>query len=486
MKNTTQTQIQASQLERLQKTYMTLLKEFVAFKTVSTDASYKDEMKKAVNWLTSIFKENGFKVSLLKGKNTNPVVVAKYAVAAIAASKSKSKSKSASAKTMPAGKASIKLAPSKNILVYGHYDVQPAQKSDGWKNDPFVLTKSAIGDRLVARGAVDNKGQILAHMVGVFDAIRAGKLGTDVTFVIEGNEESGNDDLAGLLKQAYSKKELTPDFILISDGEIAGAHPTLDMSYRGGGNIKITYATSSNDRHSGLFGGAIPNAALELATLISKLKDNNAVSFKEFYAGMNLPSAEIRAQHAKVSKIQNIQKLAGVKTLLTEAGISAHEQIGLRPAIEISGFTGGYVGEGFKNIIPGKAEARINVRTVFPQKTEEIMSAIAKFVRANTPAHVDMSIEIESHGEAIRLDVDHQDLAGVKKLLANVYGREVIYRSIGASIPVVADFQSIFKVPMAMVSLCNDDCNMHGVDENFTIAHVEKALRFVDKFWKGN
>ena len=476
MKKTSQKSIQKSThdetQQKLLKTYMTLLKEFVAFKTVSTDPSYKDEMKKAVNWLTQIFKEHGFKVTLLKGKHANPVVVAKYTL-----KNTKSKvSLDASEKTVVPSKP-------KNILVYGHYDVQPAQKSDGWSSDPFVLTKK--GDRLVARGVVDNKGQILAHMVGVFDAIKNGALTTHVTFVIEGNEESGNEDLAGLLKKY--KKDLAPDFILISDGEIVGEHPTLDMSYRGGGNIKVTYTTSSNDRHSGLYGGAIPNAVLELATLVSKIKSDNAswISFEEFYTGMIEPSDEAKDQHKKISAVQNVQKLAGVKTLTTKANLSAHEQIGLYPTIEVSGFSGGYVGQGFKNIIPGKAEVRLNVRTVHPQKTSDVVKAISNFVRVNTPSHVDVSIEFEDHGEAIRLDTDHADLSGVKTLLADVYSREVICKSIGASIPVVADFQSIFKVPMAMVSLCNDDCNMHGVNENFTEKHIVKALNFTNRYWKG-
>lgn len=447
--------------QNLQKEYMKLLKEFVAFKTVSTDLTYKDEMKKVVNWLTQIFKENGFKVKLLKGKSTNPVVVAQYAL------------KNTSAKSAKT------LTPAKNILVYGHYDVQPAQKSDGWSSDPFVLTKK--GDRFVARGVVDNKGQILAHMVGVFNAIKNGALTTNVTFVIEGNEESGNEDLAKLFKE--NKKELAPDFIIISDGEIVGEHPTLDMSYRGGGNMKVTYTTSSNDRHSGLYGGAIPNAVLELATLVSKIKSENAISFGEFYTGMIEPSEEARAQHQKISNVQNVQKLADVKTLTTMKNLSAHEQIGLYPTIEVSGFSGGYTGQGFKNIIPGKAEVRLNVRTVHPQKTSEVIKSISNFVRINTPSHVDVSVEFEDHGEAIRLDTDHDALSGVKTLLADVYGREVICKSIGASIPVVADFQSIFKVPMAMVSLCNDDCNMHGVNENFTEKHVVKALNFTNRFW---
>ena len=251
----------------INQNYIRLLKEFVSFKTVSTDTAFKGEMTKAVSWLQGQFKQNSFKVFIFKGKNSNPVIVAKYIVP------------------------SKKL---KTVLVYGHYDVQPAHKSDGWKTDPFMLTKKK--DRYVARGVVDNKGQILAHMVGVFDAIKNKSLSSNVTFIIEGNEESGKADLAGIIRK--NKKLLDCDVVLISDGEITGKNPTLNVSFRGGGNIRVVYRTSSNDRHSGLFGGSIPNAAFELSCLLSNLKNTseasckNAVSFKSFYDGVLPITAE--------------------------------------------------------------------------------------------------------------------------------------------------------------------------------------------------
>jgi acetylornithine deacetylase/succinyl-diaminopimelate desuccinylase-like protein len=440
-----------SQSNKIKKTYISLLREFVSFKTVSTDPAFKKDIQNAVAWLSSLFKSKGFEVSLLKGKNTNPVICAKYTVDKKA----------------------------KTVLVYGHYDVQPAHKSDGWKTDPFSLVKNK--DRYISRGVVDNKGQILAHMVGAFNALEQKTLAHNVVFLIEGNEESGNDDLLGLLKK--HRKHLSPDFILISDGEIVGQHPALDMSYRGGGNIKLTYKTSDNDRHSGLYGGVIPNAVFELATLVSKLKLNNGVNFADFYVGVSEASVEVQQQHKKLSKIQNLQKLAGVKTLLTEKGISPHEQIGLKPTIEISGFSGGYTGGGFKNIVPGSAEVRINVRTVHPQNTDKIMSSIEKFISKNTPSYVDFEIEVENHGNPIYLDTNHEDLSDVKSLLADIYRKEVLCRSVGASIPVVAELQEVFNVPIAMVSLCNDDCNMHGVNENFSEEHIVKALNFTNRYW---
>lgn len=440
-----------SKIQKLKKEYDTLLKEFVSFKTVSTDTAFQKEMSKAVAWITRQFKAHGFSVSLLKGSSSNPVVFATYTVDKKA----------------------------RTVLVYGHYDVQPADKKDGWKTDPFKLTKK--NGRYFARGVVDNKGQILAHMVGVFEAIQSKTLAYNVKFIIEGNEESGNPDLKRLLQK--NKKILNADLVLISDSEMVGEYPTLETSFRGGGNIKVEYTTASNDRHSGIFGGAIPNATLELAQLISKFKKNNLVTVPGFYDGVLEPTEEIKKEHVKLSKLQPVGELAGVKALCTEKGISACEQIGLRPALEISGFNSGYTGCGFKNIVPAKAEVRINVRTVHKQNSESIMQSVVEFIKRETPAYVDVHIEFETHGDPVFLDFDHEHITHVKRYMTEVYEKEVLHRSGGGSIPVVADFVEVFKKPIAMVSLCNDDCNMHGVDENFNEYHVTKALQFAQKYW---
>ncbi len=187
-----------------------------------------------------------------------------------------------------------------------------------------------------------------------------------------------------------------------------------------------------------------------------------------------------------LSKIVPMEKLADVQTLVTEEGIDACSQIGLRPTIEVSGFSSGYTGNGFKNIVPGCAEARLNVRTVHEQNTENILKEIEAFIRKETPEHVKLTIESESHGDPISLDIDHEIIHSIKGMLRDVYKKEVFHKHEGGSIPVVAEFSSILKKPMALVSLCNADCNMHGVDENFSLYHIEKALAFVAKYWKSN
>lgn len=391
-------------MKKIQDEYLRMLEEFITFKTVSTDYSFQEDIKKAVIWLVRQFKRNEFKVNIISGKNHNPVIIAKYNY-------------------------DPKL---KTILVYGHYDVQPADKSDGWKSDPFTLTKKK--GRYIGRGAVDNKGQILAHMAGVFSAIRTDKLSSNVTFIIEGNEESGNPFLSQIIKE--NKKLLDCDLVIISDGEMRGTSPTLDVSFRGGGNMRIVYQTHTNDRHSGLFGGMVPNPALELSKMLSKIKINNEITFGEW-----------------------------------------------RQTIEVSGLNSGYTGSGFKNIIPGKAEARLNIRTVYPQVSKYIMKEVEEFIRRETPSFVKLLIEFEAHCDPICLDTEHKEIGHIKKLLSEIHGKEVIQQHVGGSIPVVSDFRAVLNKPMALIPLCNDDCNMHGVDENFSDYHMKKALEFMKALW---
>lgn len=437
---------------QLQKSYLKLLGEFVNFKTISTDKSFQPEMERSVLWLEKLFSGRGFQVTCIRGKGHNPVVIAKY----------------------------VKDPKLQTVLVYGHYDVQPASREDGWRSDPFVLKQ--VKDRFVARGVVDNKGQILAHMVAVFDAVEEGRISVNATFIIEGNEESGNPHLSKIIKKY--KKLLVCDLILVSDGEMIGRNPTLDVSFRGGGNMRVVYQTSSNDRHSGLFGGSIPNAALELAKVLAKIKVDNKVSFDSFYVSTLQVSSKQKKANRRLADLLPIAEVADVRAILTEVGLDAHSQIGLRPTIEVSGFSSGYTGVGFKNIIPAKAEARLNIRTVHPQSSAKVMREVERFIKRETPAYVRVLIEREVHGDPIFIDSDHERARSIKGLLRQTYGREVLCQSVGGSIPVVADFKSILQKPMVLVPLSNHDCNMHGVGENFSKYHINKALEFAAILWR--
>lgn len=435
------------------KGYLELLKPFIAFKSISTDPAYKDQCEKTAQWLGGVFQKSGFTVQYLQGPTTNPVVLAHYIV-------------------------DPKL---ETILIYGHYDVQPAERADGWKSDPYEVIERA--GRLIARGAIDNKGQVLVHIYTILELIKAKELKYNIKFMIEGNEETGNPDMHALVKK--HKKELSCDHLMISDGETAKNKPTIEASLRGGGSMTVTYTTGKNNLHSGLFGGAVPNAIHELSKLLAKFYDkDNKVTVPGFYAGVDLIKADVVKGNKKLTTAQEAATLAGVRALLPEKGIDFFTQVGLRPTIQVTGIQSGYTGEGYANIVPASAFAKINVRTVASQDSTRVIEAIKKFILKHTPTYVDVRIDARDPYPAIKINTSSPVVTHVRALLKNAYGEDPVTKYVGGGIPIVGDFKEILGKDTLLVSLANEDCNMHGVDENFDIALLHRALAFSDMFFR--
>lgn len=434
-------------------TYKKLLNEFVSFKSISTDIAFKDEMTKTHDWLEKLFVKNGFKVEILPGKEMNPVVLAHYV-------------------TDPKAE---------TILIYGHYDVQPAEGEEEWSTkDPWTLGEKK--GRLIARGAIDNKGQVLVHMVTAFDLIQKGELKYNLKFMIEGNEETGSPFMPQFVKK-YAKR-LQSDYVMISDGETAANNPTLEVSLRGGFNMKVTLRTGKTALHSGLYGGAAPSAAHEAAKLIAKLftKDNQ-IAVPGFYAGVDAIMSEQKKANKKIASKKEICEIGGFKDLVMEKGMDFFSQTGLRPTLQISGIKTGYTGEGFANIVPATAEFRINGRMVASQDSKKVAEKLKKFLEKSVPKYVDIQVEVSDPYQPIKIDVSSDKAQEVKELLEKAYGKKPILKYVGGGIPIVGDFKEILGKDTLLVSLANEDCNMHGIDENFDISMLKKALVFSEMFF---
>ena len=425
--------------------YKKLLSEFVKFKSISTDANYKPEIEKAVGWLKKLFAESGFEVQIWRGKRCYPVIFASY----------------------------NKIKSTKTVLVYGHYDVQPANREDGWSSNPFQLIEK--NERLLARGAIDNKGQIMVHIYAILQLIKQKKLKYNVEFLIEGNEETSNPELAVLIEK--NKKSVKADVVLISDGELTGDNPAIETSLRGGFNLKLTYQTAANSLHSGIYGGAVPNAVYELSRFVSKLFERNKVAIPGFYEKVDEITKSQIENNKKLVNVRQVMKLTRVKSLTTE-GYDFLTQTGLRPTLQTSGIKGGYTQEGFANIVPSSAYVNINFRIVASQKTKDVLEVFTKFVEKNTPVYVDHRIETDGFHEPVKVNTNSQEVENTKKLLKLAYGKEVIYKPVGGAIPVVADFKNELGIDSLLVPLGNRDCNMHGVNENFDIKFLQNGLRF--------
>ena len=437
--------------------YKRYLKEFISYKSISTDNNFLKDINNTVLFLKRIFSENGFKISVWESKENNPIVFAEY-------------------NTVTRLK-----KPTPTILIYGHYDVQPAAKDDGWSSDPFMLSEK--NNRFLGRGVVDNKGQVLVHIATIFDLIQRKMLNFNIKFLIEGNEETGNTSLSLLMKK--HAKALKCDSVLISDGELTNNKPSIEVSLRGGFNCRIVFKTAKNNLHSGMWGGGVPNAAFELTKLLSKFyKDDSTISIPGFYKGLVQPTTqELKNNQLLLKESASLEKLAGVKKLLNEKGIDFFTATGLKPNIQISGIKSGYIDTGFSNIIPASAEARINVRIAPNQKSSVIMGILKNFIRVNTPNYVDYEIEYNNPHEPVKVSASNKYLKYAESVLREVYKSEIRKRNVGGAIPFVSDVKSILGVDAVLVPLVNEDCNMHGVDENFNLKYLKKAFEFSDKFF---
>lgn len=432
------------------------LAEFISFKSISTDPLYKPEIQKTTDWLKSTFETNGFEVDIWNGPNSNPIVCAKYEV-------------------------SPEL---ETVMVYGHYDVQPADKSDGWFKDPFTVHEA--NGKLYARGIVDNKGQVFVHMHTVFELIKKDNLKYNVIFLIEGNEETSNEDIGNLVLE--NKDNLQVDYIMVSDGELTGENPAIEYALRGGFNCKIVYKTALNNLHSGIYGGVVPNPVVELSKFLNGIfNDDGSIALDFFYTDVDKPSAQELTSNKKVPlTVESVKEVTGVKKVFSESNYDLATQIGLRPTIQPTGIIAGYVGEGYANIIPSSAEVRINFRTVCSQDSKRILEQFNDYVLNNSPEYVDVEFSHSNTYEAIKIDISSPKVKEVSELLAKAYGVPTLQKPVGGGIPVVTDFKEVLGIDTLLVPFGNDDCNMHGVNENFTIDLLEKALAFSKLFFSKN
>ena len=439
-------------MDTLFTNYKQKLAEFLKFQSISADPKHENQMQAAADWLKNLLQDGGFKSEIWTDDGANPVVFGSF----------------------------IKSPNLQTVLIYGHYDVQPAEKEDGWQYEPFELSEDA--KKFYGRGVVDNKGQVLIHIMAAIAAIKSGNLNYNIKFLIEGNEESGSGELYEIIKHKAS--DIACDFVLISDGELTNGKPTIEVSLRGGFSCTLKYKTGKTNLHSGTFGGAVPNAGKELSEFLSKLfNSDNSISFKEFYDDVDQIHADDLNNNLKLTKeSEDIAKLAGVKSLLQQQGHDFYTATGNIPTIQITGIKVGHIGRGYANIVPAEAEVKLNFRIVTSQNSKVVAEKFKKFVEQNTPSYVDFSLDCNAFHEPIKIDSESPNVKKVEQVLQKVYATHVNRKFVGGAIPVVVDFKNAFNIDSILVPLCNEDCNMHGVDENFDIELIKKGLEFSMEF----
>jgi len=368
----------------------------------------------------------------------------------------------------------------RTVLIYGHYDVQPPDPLDGWTTPPF---EPRIEEgRIYARGAADNKGQILAHILGVAETLREkGTLPVNVIFLIEGEEEIGSPNLADFLRE--HREELACDLVAISDTAMApGNKPALTYALRGIAAMELLVRGPARDLHSGLFGGAVANPATVVARLLASLHhEEGRVLIPGFYDAVRPRKPWERAAAADLEKASGgdeaIKELAGVTELFGEKDFTTIERIGARPTAEVNGIGGGYQGAGTKTVLPKEAFAKLTFRLVADQDPAVILAAAEEYLRNQTPAGVLLEIVTGHAGAAYQSDPDSPDGLAARKALAGAFGAEPLLLRDGGSIPILATLKEILGVDSYLLGLANPDSRIHSPDENMLVENFLGGIR---------
>jgi acetylornithine deacetylase/succinyl-diaminopimelate desuccinylase-like protein len=375
-------------------------------------------------------------------------------------------------------------APGKpTVLCYGHYDVQPPDPLDEWISPPFEPTLR--NGNIYARGSADDKGQMYMH-VKALEALIAtsGKLPVNVKVLIEGEEEVGGESIAKYVPE--HKEKLKADVALVSDTELfAEGLPTLCIGLRGLIYTEIEAHGPSRDLHSGMYGGAAPNAVFGLVELLSKLKDaNGVIQIPGMYDDVQAPApAEKKSWEALPFSEQHFLKDEVGSTALTgEPGKTVLERVWARPTLEVHGIAGGFTGAGAKTVIPAKAIAKVSMRMVPGQNPEKIVEAYKKFVADNTPKGITTEVRVLSYGPAISVDPDHPAIATAAKAFSDILKKETVFVRSGGSIPIVGDFKKHLGIPTILMGFGLPDDGLHSPNEKYKLDNYYAGIMTIAHF----
>lgn len=375
------------------------------------------------------------------------------------------------------------------VLVYGHYDVQPATPLELWDTPPFepTIRKTAIhpDGAIFARGSCDDKGQVYMHVKAFELMMQTNTLACNVKFMIEGEEEVGSSNLGIFVKA--NKERLKADVVLISDTSIlANDVPSIDCGLRGLSYVEVEVTGPNRDLHSGVYGGAVANSINILAKMIASMHDeNNHITIPGFYDGVLETSAEDRAEMAKTPfDLEEYKKDLAVGDVWGEKGFSTIERTGIRPTLDVNGIWGGYTGEGAKTVLPSKAFAKISMRLVPNQKSDDITALFKKHFESIAPASVKVEVRPHHGGEAVLTPTDSIAFKAASKAMEQTYGKKPIPTRGGGSIPIVALFEKELGLKSVLMGFGLDSDALHSPNEHYGLFNYYKGIETIPLFHK--
>ncbi len=372
------------------------------------------------------------------------------------------------------------------VLLYGHYDVQPAEPLEEWKSPPFEPTER--DGNIYARGAVDDKGQMWMQVKALESLLKAdGRLPVNVRVIVEGEEEVGGEGIAAFVRE--HGEQLKADVALVSDTEMfAPELPTLTVGLRGMIYTELEARGAATDLHSGMYGGAAPNPLVALAQIIAQLKTADGhIAVPGFYDGIEEPTpAELEAWGSLPFDEEEYRRHEVGSTALTgEEGYSVLERTWARPTMDVHGVVGGFTGVGAKTVIPARATAKISFRLVPGMKPEETFARYKRFVAQICPRGIQVKATLIHSGDPIVVSTDNQYVHAATEAMAEVFGKPTVFVRGGGSIPIVGDFVRELETPTVLMGFGLPDDNLHAPNEKFHLANfhrgIESIVRFLDK-----
>jgi acetylornithine deacetylase/succinyl-diaminopimelate desuccinylase-like protein len=429
--------------------------ELLRIPSVSADSKYQADVRRAGEWVLKQFQGLGLKAELLETPG-HPVVYAE----------------------------SPEVPGTPTVLVYGHYDVQPPDPLGEWISPPFEPTRR--NGNLYARGATDDKGQMLTHVKSAEAWLKGeGKLPVQLKFLIEGEEEVGSKNLADLV--SANREKLKCDVIVVSDcSQFGPGQPAITYGLRGLAYYELRLVGPKQDLHSGTFGGGVVNPAIALSKMLAALVDTKGrIQVPGFYDDV-LPLSDLeRKQFASLPFNEaNFMKQIGVEAVAGEEGYSTLERRSARPTFDVNGLTSGYQGEGAKTVLPSKASAKFSFRLVPNQDPKKISAALEKKLKELCPAGIKMELIDFGGAPGVVVNLESPFVAAAAKAIEQGFGKSPVFIREGGSIPVVSTFRQQLGVDTLLLGWGLDDDNTHSPNEKFCLADYHRGIKASAILWQ--
>jgi succinyl-diaminopimelate desuccinylase len=429
--------------------------EWLRIPSVSADPTHRGDIQRAAQWAMQRLVQLGLKAELIETSG-NPLVFAETP-------------------PVPGGK---------RVLVYGHYDVQPADPLHLWNSPPFE--PAFVDGNIVARGATDDKGQLLTHIEGLAAWLATGRtLPVQVKFLIEGEEEVGSDGLEQWLPQHAEK--VACDVVVISDNsQFADGQPAITYGLRGIVAFELFVEGPASDLHSGVFGGAVLNPALALSRILASFHGpDGRIAIPGFYDSVRALSPQEREQISQLAVDEGqLCRQLGVSELFGEPGYSVLERRWARPTLDVNGLTSGYQGTGSKTIIPAVASAKFTIRLVPEQQPEEIAKRVERHISAVAPPAVRWRLERGHGAPGMLARIDSPSIAAASRAIERAFGKRPVLIREGGSIPIVARFQEVLGADCLLLGWGLDDDRAHAPNEKFRLADFHRGTRASAFLWE--